>query len=335
MTNETTPEPDQQPRSTPTPATKARPLRWVVTGVIAAVVILFLFLVGFGIALASGKLQGAWVDRVVTMVPYPSAFVNSRMVPYRTYLEDYKTLRYYFTNNKNGTTEQAPSDADLKKVILNRLVYDVVLQQTAKQHSVTVSDEELEQQLQSIAKASGTDDMAALLNDLYGLDVTQFKQKILLPYLTFQKLDTALAADTAATNAAKERAETVLAEVQKGEKSFADLAQQYSEDSTASVGGDLGFFGRGQMVKEFEDAAFALKAGETSTVVKSPFGYHIIRVEERLTDKEKGEQVHARHILIRTKNADDLLQEQMKQANVRLFVGGFHWDKQNAWVAAS
>jgi parvulin-like peptidyl-prolyl isomerase len=63
---------------------------------------------------------------------------------------------------------------------------------------------------------------------------------------------------------------------------FEGLARRYSEDSaTASGGGDTGFFHRGQMVPAFEEAAFALQPGEVSGVVETPFGVHIIRLEER------------------------------------------------------
>ncbi len=80
--------------------------------------------------------------------------------------------------------------------------------------------------------------------------------------------------------AQRSKAEGVLARVKAGED-FAALAKQYSEDSSADQGGDLNFFGREAMVPEFSDAAFALQPGETSDLVQSQFGFHIIKTTER------------------------------------------------------
>jgi len=82
-------------------------------------------------------------------------------------------------------------------------------------------------------------------------------------------------------------AKDILAKLQAGEK-FEDLAKQYGTDGTKDQGGSLGTFGRGEMVKEFEDAAFALNAGEISDVVKTEFGYHVIKV----TDKNQGTKTY-------------------------------------------
>ena len=94
---------------------------------------------------------------------------------------------------------------------------------------------------------------------------------------------------------ARAKAETLLAEVRKNPQSFAELARKNSDDEgSAAKGGDLDFFGRGQMVKPFEDAAFALKAGETSGIVESDFGYHIIQVTgARGGEKKSFESVRA------------------------------------------
>jgi len=78
---------------------------------------------------------------------------------------------------------------------------------------------------------------------------------------------------------AKARAEELLAEVRKNPGSFAEVAKKNSQDEGSAVnGGDLDWFGRGGMVKPFEDAVFSLKQGEISNVVESEFGYHIIEL---------------------------------------------------------
>lgn len=82
-------------------------------------------------------------------------------------------------------------------------------------------------------------------------------------------------------------AKEILAKLQAGE-AFEDLAKQYGTDGTKDAGGSLGTFGRGEMVQEFEDAAFALQPGEISDVVKTEFGYHIIKVD----DKNQGTQTY-------------------------------------------
>ncbi len=71
-------------------------------------------------------------------------------------------------------------------------------------------------------------------------------------------------------------AEQVKSKIANGE-SFAKLAEEYSIDGSRRQGGDLGLFSRGVMVREFEEAAFRLKIGEVSPVVKTQFGYHIIK----------------------------------------------------------
>lgn len=82
----------------------------------------------------------------------------------------------------------------------------------------------------------------------------------------------------------EDEAKAILAELKKG-ADFAELAKKKSKDPGASDGGDLGFFTREQMVPEFSTVAFTLESGKISDPVKSQFGWHIIRVEEKRSRK--------------------------------------------------
>ena len=120
-------------------------------------------------------------------------------------------------------------------------------------------------------------------------------------------------ADPAEREKARAKAAGLLADLKAG-KDFAALAKQYSDDpGSGAQGGDLGYFQRGQMVPPFETAAFALPVGQTSDLVLSDFGFHIIRVTDRQAGRTQPlDEVKA--------DIEEYLLGQNREAQTRLFV---------------
>jgi parvulin-like peptidyl-prolyl isomerase len=107
--------------------------------------------------------------------------------------------------------------------------------------------------------------------------------------------------------AVKDRIEEIYQEARAPGADFAELAMTYSEDpGSAEKGGDLGFFGRGQMIPEFEKAAFGMAPGKISPPFQTQFGWHIVKVEEKKTEQGQP-MVRARHILLRIKASEETL----------------------------
>lgn len=111
--------------------------------------------------------------------------------------------------------------------------------------------------------------------------------------VSFRQIVVKAVADSNARRIASQRAESLMVELRRG-ADFASAAKRFSDDSaSAAQGGELGWFRRGVMVKEFEDMAFRLRPGEISPVVETAFGFHIIKVE-----RTQPAEILARHILI-------------------------------------
>lgn len=207
------------------------------------------------------------------------------------------------------------------KQLLDRMIDQKLIQQAAKEKGVTVSDGQVQEKLDEMKEQFGGEASFQMYMAQFGITEDVLKQDIRNQLLvegilgpeieiseeemkTFFEENKDYLDEPEQVRArhilveTEEEAKEVLAKLEQGE-SFEELARQYSNDEgTKANGGDLGYFGRGVMVTEFEEVAFSLKPGDTSQPVKTQYGYHIIKVEDRKQAKpavfeEKKDEIEA------------------------------------------
>ncbi len=143
-------------------------------------------------------------------------------------------------------------------------------------------------QSQKFAEISVTRKEVENFYETYQDSIPDMPKRVNISHI-FLNVRASSAADTAAVEQLREIKDMIEAGA-----NFSELAAEYSQDpGSRQTGGDLGFVSRGSLVPEFEEVAFALEPGELSEIVKSDFGYHLIKLEER-----RGEKIHVRHILL-------------------------------------
>ena len=256
---------------------------------------------------APNSAMGLVFDRV-------AAKVNNEIITLSSVQEKLEVLRQKYKNNRTSIDEKK-----LLKDVVEMMVAEKLQLQEGKKMGLLVEDSAVEAALKNIEKNNGLEEgqLAVMLEsegrslEAYknhirdqilvskitrfelGRRITVSDRKILKYYQANQKdyweeakikvrhililLDKEASSDK--KNESYKHINGILSEIKNG-KDFSDAAVEYSEDVSASSGGDVGYIEKGKMVPEFEKVVYSLKEGEISNVVETEFGFHIIKVDE-------------------------------------------------------
>jgi len=267
---------------------------------------------------------------VAKVLRLPVMKVDGQRVLYSEYAEDLRAIRTLVAYDKaNGGNNASLTEEQMSDQVLWRLANNILIKSAAAKYGVKAEDQDIENIKANLLKQfKDVNEINAEITKRYGWTFEQYQEKVIKNYILQQKIGEKIQSDQATHEAIRNKALSVLNEI-KGGKDFAELAKQYGEDGTKANGGDLGWFGKGDMVPEFEKAVYALKVGEvTQDLVETQYGYHIIKLEEKKTEKVKDasgklvnqEKVRARHILFRFLDPSTFMDSLAKAAQYNLYV---------------
>jgi len=252
--------------------------------------LLTLYLIGlifFAVVLYKYEWENRYTKIAVRVFPLPAAFIGNHVI----WESNFQKQIGYLRNYSEKTSQPLDDKKTLYRRVLDQMIDSEIIQMQASRMNVKVTDKEIADNWQKIIDESGgKDQVDKVLSELYGISEPEFKQLILSQLLTSKIQSDKIMQVNAAHILIKDenRAKEILDRTKKGED-FGALAKEFSEDAgSRDKGGSLGWFSTGTMVPEFEKAAFALEKSQISDLVKTEFGFHIIKLEDKKGDIPKG-----------------------------------------------
>ena len=291
--------------------------------ILIAVCVLVVWICFFG-AFGVGAYKLGWDNKLanaaVRILPFPAAIMsNGHLVTFSNWKFEVLALRQLNTKQAGSYDEVTVENDVLDKLINEKIVSDL-----AHQFKVKMTKEDLSQKMTELeTQIGGKEELATKVKEYFGWDIKTFENRVLRADTLRALLEKKLSTDDKALAEAETKIKSIKADIESGKITFEDAAKQYSIDtSSGENGGELGFFPRGVMVKEFEDAVFSLEKGKVSEPVKTQYGYHLILlVDKKAADGDAAEQVSAKHILIAPKGLAEYIKEYKEKVKTYKFVG--------------
>ncbi len=256
--------------------------------------------------------------RVTQVVPFPIARSGSRFVSYENYLFELRHYKHYYENQLDtdfSDPKNAPQLADFKRRALEKVVNDAYVKELAKKEKVTVSSQEIEDQITIVRNQNrlGEDEkvFADVLKEYWGWSVADFKRSLrqeILAQKVAAKLDTVT----------PQRAQNALAEIHGG-ADFAAAARKYSDDDkTKETGGEFGYLidrTDRNVSAQTTDALFRLQPGQVSEIVNIGYALEILKNIE-----QQGDKVRAAHILLTFQDISSHINDLKEKDKTRLYI---------------
>ena len=266
------------------------------------------------IVLIMGIYLARWQDplarRLAAILPLPAVYINGHQVKVKTFLENVQVLENFFKRQN-----QPYGSATVRQQSLDQLIEFEVISQLAAENKLEVSDAEVQAQLAQVVAADDRQAAAVLTEQLYGWSFETYLDKVIRPLLLRNKVEKNFY-DSSSAAYVRETIAGLADLIGQAETRFYKIAAEVNQDESFTQEGDLGWLKLGETAPEFELQLLNLAVGEISPVVETRYGYHLIKLEDRLAGDNDEMIFHASHIYLKKPSFDDYVQEQIKKATV-------------------
>lgn len=295
----------------------------------------------FGVLIYALDWSNNFIRKIENIIPYPAVMIgNSKFISFGELNSNVESVKKFYESQDfseadiriDFSTESGKNRLKIKgKEILNRMIEDKAVEILAGQKGIKISSATVDQNLDRKLEEYGSgDNLKDNLKRLYDWTIEDFKNKIVKPDLYRQELEKVFSSSDNSVSEARNQMEKAKEELDK-KKNFAEAAKTYSKGSTASDGGELGWFKRDQLIPDISDSVFSLEKGKRSGIMESSLGFHIVEVKDKKTENDS-EMVDIRQIFIPKKLFYESLDAEMKKMKFRIFAKEYSWNSEKSMV---
>jgi len=285
------------------------------TAIIIGTVVAFFMYCTF--ALYKAQTNSTFLYRVTQVVPFPVARTGGQWVAYENYLFELRHYTHYYetqlkVNFENGKDKEQLNQ--FRKRALDKIINDAYVKQLAAENNVSVSDQEVEDQITIVRNqnrlGSSEKVFEDVIKDYWGWTVDDFKRSLKTTLLA-QKVAAKLDVES------NQKASAALAELQAGQ-SFGDVAKKYSDDPSKDNGGEVGYAidrTSKEISAQATDALFKLKPGEITGIVNTGYSLEIYKNIET-----SGDKIRAARIVINFKPIDKFINDRKEKQKFTQYI---------------
>jgi hypothetical protein len=306
------------------------------TIIYAIAIVILSLLVIFAVLIYGFGMDNRLTQKAEQIFPYPAAVIGGvHFISASNLNKNLLAVQKFYENQDFGSVgltvdfDSADGQKRLKikeKDALTKMIENRIIEILANKKGITLTKDAIDQALaKRIAENGSQETLVDNLQRLYGWTITDFEERIVKADLYKEKLAEKIRQTESDSVEARKKIDQALADL-KNKKDFGQLAQNYSNGDSAKNGGELGWFSADQMLPELAVAAFNMKKGDTSEVLESSLGFHIIQLEDTKTE-DGVDKVRLRQIFVRTKTFPDWLLDQEKTMKIYIPLKGLYWNK--------